>query len=273
MINRILQTKENMELDILSDFNDDTVLSFVIESLRHETDSPYSVLLESIFHYKTTEDRAKTLWHSITENRKELSRTLGRSVSLKTAVVDHFSTTGTDVAVFIKDSMAGIIEAATRDGLTGTYTHDYIENDLDREFQRARRYSLPLSVLFIDIDNFKRFNDLYGHKVGDRVLSMVGGTLRHCIRKIDSVGRYGGEEFLVVLPHTARQNAMKIAKKISREIKETTSKKDALPEGVTVSIGVAEIDQTMKDAFILLDLADRAMYKAKIQGKDRCCAV
>lgn len=273
MIHRILQTKENMELDILSDFNDDTVLSFVIESLRHETDSPFSVLLESIFHYKTSEDRAETLWHSITENRKELSRSLGRPVSLKTAVVDYFSTTGTDVAVFIKDSMAGIIEAATRDGLTGTYTHDYIEHDLDREFQRARRYSLPLSVLFIDIDDFKRFNDTYGHKVGDRVLAMVGESLRRCIRKIDSVGRYGGEEFLVVLPHTARQNAMKIAKKISREIKEASSKKDSLPEGVTVSIGVAELDQSMKDAFVLLDRADRAMYKAKIQGKDRCCAV
>ncbi len=73
MINRILQTKENIDLDILSDFNDDTVLTFVIESLRHETDSPYSVLLETIFHYSTSEDHAKSLWDSITENRKELS--------------------------------------------------------------------------------------------------------------------------------------------------------------------------------------------------------
>lgn len=272
MINKLLQTKESIELDILSDFNDDMVLSFVIESLRHETDSPFSVLLESIFHYKTSEDRAKALWHNITENRKVLSQKLGRPVSLKTAVVDHFSTTGTDVAVFIKDSMADIIEAATRDGLTGAFTHEYIENDLAREFQRARRYSLPLSALFIDIDNFKRFNDLYGHKIGDRVLSMVGATLRRCIRKIDSVGRYGGEEFLVVLPHTARRNAMKIARKISREIKDATSKKEALPEGVTVSIGVTEMDQSTKDAFTLLDLADRAMYRAKALGKDRCCS-
>ncbi|HSV96181.1 MAG TPA: GGDEF domain-containing protein [Spirochaetota bacterium] len=272
MINRILQTKETIELDILSDFNDDTVLTFVIESLRHETDSPYSVLLETIFHYTTSEDRAKSLWDSITENRKELSRSLGRPVSLKTAVVDHFSTTGMEVAVFIKDSMAGIIEAATHDGLTGVFTHEYIDNDLNREFQRARRYSLPLSVLFIDIDNFKRFNDIYGHKVGDRVLAMVGSTLRKCIRKIDSVGRYGGEEFLVVLPHTARQNAMKIARKISRELREITAKGSDLPEGITVSIGVAGLDQSMKDCFVLLDLADRAMYKAKLQGKDRCCA-
>ncbi len=272
MINRILQTKENIELDILSDFNDDTVLTFVIESLRHETGCPYSVLLETIFHYKTNEHTAKSLWHSITENRKELSQKLGRPVSLKTAVVDHFSTTGIDVAVFIKDSVAGIIEAATHDGLTGVFTHEYIDNDLDREFLRARRYSLPLTVLFIDIDDFKRFNDVYGHKVGDQVLHMVASALRRCVRKIDSVGRYGGEEFLVVLPHTDCRNAMKIARKISKAIKETTSKGSDLPEGVTVSIGVAELEESMGDGFALLDLADKAMYKAKIQGKDRCCA-
>lgn len=274
MIRRILQTKENLQFDILADINDDAVYNFIIDSLKIETDSPYSALLETIFHYAIAEDDAKKLWMAILKNQKEMSLRLGRKVSIKTAVVDYFTSQGMDdsLVVFIKDNVVNVIDAATRDGLTGLFTHEYIDAELDREFLRAKRYNLALSVMFIDIDDFKKYNDNYGHKVGDRVLMTVGELLRRSIRQTDKIGRYGGEEFLVILPHTGRNNIIKIGKKVVSNICRYTADGEQFPEGVTVSVGIAELQQGMRDYGELVDAADKAMYKAKIQGKNRCCA-
>jgi diguanylate cyclase (GGDEF)-like protein len=273
MIRRILQAKESIELDLLSAIDDENVFKIVIDSLSHETGSPHSVLLETVFHYKSDEDSARKIWQDILKNQEELSCALKRRVGIKTAVVDYFSSNGMDerILIFIKESMAGIIDAATRDGLTGVYTHEYIRAELDKEFLRAKRYSLPLSLLFIDIDDFKRFNDTHGHKAGDIALETAGRVLRENIRQTDTLGRYGGEEFMVILPHTVRGGALKIARKIAGAVSASTSSHKDLPEGVTVSIGVAELLAGMGNSNELIDAADRAMYKAKLQGKNRCC--
>ncbi len=274
MIHKILQTKENIELDILSDIDDDNVYKIVIESLKHETTAPYSTLLETIFHYKISESEAKRIWSKILKSQKKLSDSLKRKVSIKTAVVDYFSTIGLDdhVLVFIKENMVNVFDAATRDGLTGLYSHEYIENDLDKEYCRAKRYKLPLSLLFIDIDNFKLYNDTFGHKAGDRALAAVARILKESIRKTDKAGRFGGEEFVVILPHTVRANALKIAKKMVRLVEGETAEDGALPRGLTVSIGAAGMLPEMKESEDLLTAADKAMYRAKNMGKNRCCA-
>lgn len=273
MIRRILQAKETIEFDILSAIDDENVFKIVMDSLSHETGAPHSLLLETVFHYKADEDSARKIWQDILRNREELSAALRRRVSIKTAVVDYFSGNGMDerILIFIKESMAGLIDAATRDGLTGAYSHEYVHNELEKEFLRAKRYTLPLSLLFIDIDNFKRFNDMHGHKAGDIALKTTGRALRDNIRQTDTLGRYGGEEFTVLLPHTVRGSALKIARKIAGAVNTSTSAHKDLPEGVTVSIGIAELLPTMSNSGELIDAADKAMYKAKLQGKNRCC--
>ncbi|TAL37396.1 MAG: GGDEF domain-containing protein [Spirochaetes bacterium] len=272
MIEDILRTKENLELDILSDIGDESVFNFIIESLKVETASPYSTLMEAIFHYKASEPEAELIWKKIMLNQKEMERRCRRKIGLKTAVVDYFSANGMDekIVIFIKDNMVNVIDATIRDQLTGLFSKEFIKLEIDREFKRAKRYRLPLSLMFIDIDDFKRFNDRFGHSTGDQVLRNTGKLLLQKIRHTDKTGRYGGEEFIVLLPHTAKPDALKIGRKLCREFRETASRTGDVPEEVTVSIGVAEISEEMQDASVLIDIADKAMYQAKSLGKNRC---
>jgi diguanylate cyclase (GGDEF)-like protein len=275
MIEKILQTKENLELDILSDIGDESVFNFIIDSLKCETSAPYSTLMEAIFHYKISEPEAEIIWCNIISNQKTMEHKCHRKIGLKTAVVDYFSSNAMDdkIVIVIKDNMVNVIDATIRDPLTGLFSKEFIKLEIDKEFHRARRYNLPLSLMFIDIDDFKKFNDLYGHSTGDQVLSTAGMLLLQKVRTTDKIGRYGGEEFIVLLPHTAKQNAMRIARKLCKEIRETTSSSNKFPEEVTVSIGVTEITGEMADSAALIDIADKAMYQAKAQGKNRCYSV
>ncbi len=159
---------------------------------------------------------------------------------------------------------------AVTDGLTGLYNHRYFRQRLDSEFERARRYSLPLSCMILDIDNFKRVNDTYGHLQGDTILRGIAATTLGSVRKSDIVARYGGEEFVVIMPQTGLEGAKAQADRMMRDIRETVY--DGMPDKseVTVSIGVAVFDPAnMLDCEALIRVADSALYTAKNAGKDR----
>ena len=134
---------------------------------------------------------------------------------------------------------------------------------LEEEKERSRRYREVYSFLYIDIDNFKECNDTYGHREGDKVLQIISGILKNHLRKIDSAYRLGGEEFGVLLPHTSKKEAEKVAKRIQREVHQKL-----YPQyKITVSIGVAD----SRDGSDVVKKADAAMYEAKRKGKDRIC--
>jgi diguanylate cyclase (GGDEF)-like protein/PAS domain S-box-containing protein len=162
---------------------------------------------------------------------------------------------------------------ALKDSLTGLYNRRHFGEQLDREWNRARREQLPLSLLMIDIDRFKDFNDTYGHLAGDRCLSAVAEAVRRCFaRGSDLVARYGGEEFVVLAPGVERKQAPERAELLRQAIADLEI--DAGPEdgltSVTVSIGVATVvpgQRTVPED--LLVAADRALYQAKHQGRDR----
>ena len=151
------------------------------------------------------------------------------------------------------------------DGLTGIYNHAYLMNSLDKEMDRAKRYGTALTVVMIDIDNFKSFNDTHGHLVGDQVLKSVADFLVASLRSIDVTGRYGGEEFMLVLPNTTRIGALDVAERIRLGIASAGFTAKAL--SISVSAGVAEFDGQSKDT--LIQAADYNMYKAKRKGKNR----
>ena len=271
MIRDFLKTKENIEYDILSDIDDIDVFRFVLESLKHETDAPYSALLQAILHYNLNEKESKKLWTEILENQETMEKNLGRKISIKTSLVDYFNrhNLSEKIVIFFKDNLVNAFNTAMRDGLTGLYSHAIIHIELEKEFQMAQRYNLDLSIMFIDIDNFKIFNDQFGHKTGDRLLIKLSDILEIQLRKTDKIGRYGGEEFLVILPHTRFEDAMVISKKLLKSIYEQTSRDEKIPAGVTVSIGVAGINSRMKDGHDMIEAADIAMYRAKKEGKNR----
>ncbi len=158
--------------------------------------------------------------------------------------------------------LAEIVTLGSTDGLTGCVVHRVLHEHLQVEIARAQRHLGPLSLMLVDVDNFKRINDTYGHLVGDNTLAAVGSAIRSRVRAIDLVGRIGGDEFAVLLPETEPEDAVLLAESIRSEL-------PALVEvPVTLSIGVSGIDRTTPTSERMLDDADFALYKVKRAGRD-----
>jgi two-component system cell cycle response regulator len=160
-------------------------------------------------------------------------------------------------------------EMAIRDGLTKLYNHQHFYSCLEKEFSRASRYDTPLSLVFFDIDNFKRINDNYGHTHGDMVLGTIGQLTNSIARQSDIPARYGGEEFAVILPNTTSEGALEMANRLGSMIREHQF--ECLDgEQVTISSGTSTFtENNVKSCEQLVQLADKAMYNAKLLGKDR----
>ncbi len=157
-----------------------------------------------------------------------------------------------------------------RDPLTGLFNRRYLEENLQRELQRCERRGLPLSLLMIDVDHFKQFNDSHGHAAGDAVLAHVGRTMQTLIRSEDVACRYGGEEYTVVLPETDVGVAIERAEAIRAAVASTTLVHLRRTLGpVTVSIGVATVPDDGTTPEVLFELADASLYRAKAEGRDR----
>lgn len=156
---------------------------------------------------------------------------------------------------------------ASTDGLTGLANHRALIEALDAELERARRYAMPLSMIMIEVDRFKRYNDTYGHLRGDDVLRLVARILEREHRKqIDFVARYGGDEFMVLVPHTTRAGAAEMAERIRRAVEEAPLIVGREIAAVTVSLGVAAFPEDGDTTVTLIDAADRCMYAAKRAG-------
>jgi diguanylate cyclase (GGDEF)-like protein len=147
------------------------------------------------------------------------------------------------------------------DSLTGLANRRLLDIIFERNFIRARRFASPLSVLMLDIDHFKKYNDAYGHLAGDRLLCEVADTTLKEIRETDLVARYGGEEFLILLPDTDITHAHETAERIRKAVEKKTK--------VTVSLGVSTLQHGMREKEELIDKADTALYKAKQKGRNR----
>ncbi|MFQ5514314.1 MAG: diguanylate cyclase [Myxococcota bacterium] len=164
-------------------------------------------------------------------------------------------------------------ERAFIDDVTELYNARYLLAALDREVQRAERASLELSVLFLDLDRFKLVNDQHGHLVGSHVLRELGRLLQDSIRTIDTIARYGGDEFCMILVDTGAEGAMSVAERIRRSTEEARfGAEHGLSLALTVCVGVATFPQHGATRETLLDQADKAMYLGKSLGRNRVCS-
>jgi len=159
---------------------------------------------------------------------------------------------------------------ANTDSLTGIYNRRFLDASILNEVTRRNRYPDPLSVAMIDVDHFKIFNDQHGHEGGDIVLQEIANILEECARNTDVVGRYGGEEFMVVLPKTTPENALLFAERVRKAISEKAILLNDVACGITVSIGVSGVDDRFPDVTSaqLVHASDRALYSAKESGRD-----
>jgi len=198
----------------------------------------------------------------ITDQKKEIIDELLKMLSI---VASH-------VAIAIKNATdyEYVKKTAITDGLTGVFNHRYFYERFKRELDWSKHHELPVSLLMIDIDNFKKYNDTYGHVAGDKLLKIIADILRFCTRDEDIIARYGGEEFAVLLMGVGKKVACKIAERIRESIDSESYLDPNENYGpVTVSIGVSSCPEDAKTVAELVNLADKALYISKKNGKNQ----
>ena len=169
----------------------------------------------------------------------------------------------------VKSILVQAHELANIDTLTFIPNRRKIIVELQEEVIRSERYGMPLSISILDIDHFKKVNDTYGHTTGDETLRSVAARLREHIRHPDTIGRYGGEEFLIVLPNSEAKAAVEQASRLCRDIRKTQIEANDHVLFVTVSIGIAQLRIGQENWEGFLNRADEALYLAKNNGRDR----
>jgi diguanylate cyclase (GGDEF)-like protein len=210
-------------------------------------------------------------WNKFQQHWTALAKTLNRKVSITTAMCDYLSTTSDLI------SHPKLIEAlryetvfynTTHDKLTGLYNRHYFDGIFSQQVAMARRYKDNLSILFLDIDNFKDINDTYGHAAGDEVLRNVAEILNACKRDSDIVARFGGEEFILLMSRTDNVSAMIVGERLRKRIEETLTIYQEHQIRQTISGGIASYPHHSNNTEELLQMADSALYQAKGAGKN-----
>ena len=188
--------------------------------------------------------------------------------------LSHLTGVFNDMVRRLREGRAELERLSVTDELTGLANRRRLMAELERELRRSDRHGHPFAILMLDVDNFKRFNDTWGHPAGDGVLKRLADTLRENVRDVDTVARYGGEEFMVILPETPAAEAARVAERMR-----TGTEKDRFtPEGgknelnVTVSIGYAVFPEHAKTPEGLIEAADQALYRSKAAGRNRVSA-
>ena len=194
-------------------------------------------------------------------NRRELSA----------AEMERLTVLGNQSSLSLQNALLhGELERlSVTDRLTELYNHGYFQQRLDEELKRSVRFGHPMSLVMIDIDNFKEFNDNYGHPQGDEVLKAVSAIIRQNLREMDIAARYGGEEFVIVLPETETPGAVAVAERVRSDVETRLFKPGGAAVNRTVSVGVATFPRHASNAIRLLEASDAAMYSAKRAGKNR----
>jgi len=230
----------------------------------------FSELMFRLTHEIYTEKKASNLWHKIVTHRESLKKQLNRDMGMLVAALDYLSNISGDISnpkIMGDLRIEQAAEMATRDSLTGLYLRGVFDFTLERMVSEHHRYNKSLSLLMLDIDDFKQVNDVHGHQAGDEVLREIGEILIKSIRDADFPARYGGEEIVIIFPETAVDPAALVAERLRAKVHQYFS--DCGPN-ITVSIGVSCLrNPDVITASELVSQADKAMYKVKLSGKNR----
>lgn len=174
-------------------------------------------------------------------------------------------------AIAIENAMyfKKVQELSIKDDVTSLYNSRHMHNVLDSELKRAKRYGKPLSLIFLDLDFFKNINDNYGHLIGSQLLREVAELLKKNLREIDVATRYGGDEFVLILPETDKEGALKVAYRLRNAMREHIFlKSEKIAVRITASFGVASFPEDTDNKLDLIRLADQAMYRVKLRSRD-----
>ena len=267
------------QLEDIVEFDDRTLSLADIESIANDEkirkhyenkykDCLYSTILLSLTHESFQEDESKSLWNEIISHMRQLENILGRSVGLSVASLDYLTNVKNALSepkIIEENKSTFIAGATTKDELTGLYLREVFDVVLKKEMEEANRKNTSLCLLMIDIDDFKKVNDKYGHLKGDEVLKKVGTAINNSVREMDLAARYGGEELAVLMPRVDIEQAYKASQRIRKAIAQI----QFTDFFVTVSIGLSQTDQRIDTPDKLIHAGDEALYKAKNKGKNK----
>ncbi|WP_025270169.1 diguanylate cyclase [Hippea sp. KM1] len=250
-----LEELKKRVLEIATNVKDVTVN---VEKSITESENTYDMTIRNIDEYKSRIDDSIA---SELEKIKYINASLKAELEAARQVLEKQ-----------KMAIENIKELSLKDHLTGLYLRKYMNEVLDTALYNYNRYSKVFSIIMLDLDDFKKINDTYGHLAGDEVLKVIGSILKRITRRSDIPIRYGGDEFIVVLPETKLEDAITVAKKIRDKIASVTFKKDKMEFKCTASIGVTQVKDgdTVES---LLERVDKALYQTKHSQKGEISVV
>jgi two-component system cell cycle response regulator len=233
----------------------------------------YSVLLFVLTHLDMPAEKARDHWQRILHRWETLNHAVPEGVDLRVAVLQYFLRSHRKLrnpAIVEIKILRRTEGSAVVDDLTRLFNFRYFKERVALEARRADRYGTPLTLLMIDADDFKAFNDTRGHLAGNVALRRLASVFRRSLREVDVAARYGGEEFAVLLPSTPKLAALKVAEKLRQTVESARIgvEPGRTTKPLTVSIGVASLPGDAQTAIDLVDRADRALYVAKSMGKN-----
>lgn len=254
--------------------DNDTEKDYLINKIKkiNYNDNPknfYSKLLKIFVHIDFEEKEAKIHWEMIMDQYNYLSMLLKRNTGIRMAILDYFINISkimanpllVEIHVFRQTEKLAMIDA-----LTNLFNRRFFDISIKKEFKRAIRYKTILSFVIIDLDDFKKINDTKGHLFGDMVLKNFAKLLNDSSREEDIVCRYGGEEFVIILPNISPDGALNYIERKRKLVKNNTFFSDA---NITFSAGIASYPENCDNYNDLLKFADIALYQAKYEGKDK----
>jgi diguanylate cyclase len=273
------------------DYLDSLYTNYIVEShsraVQETARSAKEIIAEMLSNLAVFSDDTKAITKDVAGQLEKLdaeaseevvrlfANTLMESAKMMLTSSDSISTSlaGAQQEILeLRETLARVMTESERDFLTGTYNRKAFDKHMGEALEEAREKHTDLTLLMIDIDHFKQFNDTYGHLIGDEVLKTVAKTLSDLLKGTDCVARYGGEEFAVILPRTPLKGGMIVGEELRRSIARRELKRKSNGEtfgAITVSIGVASLRHQEDTALSLIQRADKAMYHSKNNGRNR----
>jgi diguanylate cyclase (GGDEF)-like protein len=251
--------------------DDDRLIQELNHIIAKKGNESYPIIFHVLTHLVMDPQEAQQCWQEIISHYENISSTLGRKISLRTAICDYFCSIHkslknpkvVEIQIFEKT-----VRASKYDSLTGLLNRQSFDEAFKSEMNRAKRHNSDLSVLFFDIDDFKKINDSLGHQAGDVALKRVSEIILAEKRAEDIAARYGGEEIVVILPETGKMNALVLGERIRQKVEKMKLKHKGHPIRLTISGGLAAYPINATNATNLLKCADSALYRAKGSGKN-----
>lgn len=263
--------QQNIITSLSSDPGDSTIQCKHLQPhLKKNKTEACKAILHTLVQLRFQENHACQHWDAIAEHAKTLQSILNRSVGLTTAACDYFSTIKprlTNPKLIEFDRWEKTLQSAHHDFLTGLLSRGAFQNVFEQEISRARRHEHDTTLIFFDLDKFKEINDSHGHLAGDDVLKQVGKILLHSKRKEDIACRFGGDEFVVLLPETNKYMGLLAGKKLHDKINKLIVNHAGIDIQVACSGGLATFPLDSDKGQDLLECADRALYQAKSSAK------